>query len=122
MLNQHQSCAITQQITVTGMGGIGKSQLAAYYAYHYHKEYDLVYWINAECHLLDELRRMGKALQLKVATLGRHALLHALKEKLSQIQNWLIIFDNIEETTELESFSKLFYPQGPDQKKERVRL
>jgi TIR domain len=40
--------AITQPHAITGLGGIGKTQLALHYAYAYLADYDLVRWLRAE--------------------------------------------------------------------------
>ena len=49
-------------ITNTGMGGVGKSQLALEYAYRHEKEYEMLYWIRSEDMgtLKSDLRMLGQ--------------------------------------------------------------
>ena len=47
-LHQGTSAAIGQGQSVSGLGGIGKTQLAVEYAYRYHQEYQSVLWARAE--------------------------------------------------------------------------
>ena len=45
-----KSTVISQTISISGLGGIGKSELARKYVHEYSQEYDgNVIWINAEC-------------------------------------------------------------------------
>ena len=45
-LKQGQTAALSQAIS--GLGGVGKTQLAVEYAYRYHQDYQAVLWAHAE--------------------------------------------------------------------------
>jgi tetratricopeptide (TPR) repeat protein len=92
---------ITQAIS--GLGGIGKSQLAARYVQQYLERYDIVAWIAAEHGGIADLAQLAAKLNLPVDGLspGDRALL-AL-EWLGDCDNrWLLVLDNIETPEQLK--------------------
>jgi transcriptional regulator with XRE-family HTH domain len=79
-----------------GMGGVGKTQLAAEYAHRLADEYDLVVWISAERAGLigEQFAALADALgcapaDAELAVAGR-AVLAELRER----DRWLLVFDN----------------------------
>ena len=81
-----------------GMGGVGKTQLAAEYAHRFGGSYDLAWWINAEQGGLigDQVRGLGQALGCIPAGAGNEAVRAAVLAELRQRGRWLLIFDNAE--------------------------
>ena len=81
-----------------GMGGVGKSQLAAEYAHRFGGSYDLAWWINAEQSGLigDQVAGLGQALGCIAAGAGNEAVRAAVLAELRQRGRWLLIFDNAE--------------------------
>jgi TIR domain/NB-ARC domain len=81
-----------------GMGGVGKTQLAAEYAYRFAGTYDLAWWVDAEQAGLigEQVAALGAALgcvQPGAATeMIRAAVLADLRER----GRWLLVFDNVE--------------------------
>ncbi len=85
-----------------GLGGIGKTHLAAEYAYHYRAVYQAVFWLRAETHetLLPDLSAIARLLSLSDAgERDQRRLIAAVKAWLGQNSGWLLILDNIEDLT-----------------------
>jgi transcriptional regulator with XRE-family HTH domain len=81
-----------------GMGGVGKTQLAAEYAHRFGDSYDLAWWINAEQNALigDQISELGTALGWIAAGSGREAVRTAVLAEMRQRGRWLLVFDNAE--------------------------
>lgn len=92
---------------ICGLGGVGKTQLALEYVYRYREEYGVVWWINA-----DE----GATLSLGFAKLATHLgmripegtglddIRHALRRKLNERSDWLLVFDNAAGVEDVRNF------------------
>lgn len=107
------STAITQAIS--GLGGIGKTQIAIEYAHrHYRKEYHYIFWMRAEnqeeltasyldiAHLLNLPQKDAQ---------NQRIVINAVKQWLQNHSSWLLIFDNVEELKILTPFLPTA-PQG----------
>ena len=88
---------------LAGMGGVGKTQLAAEYAYRFASGYDVVWWIAAE-----QAGLIGEQVAALAAELGcvapdadlgaaRRAVLGELRRR----DRWLLVFDNAEAPEDL---------------------
>jgi tetratricopeptide (TPR) repeat protein len=89
-------------VTLLGMSGVGKSQIAAEYAYRYASEYDVVWWVSAEdrASLRERLADLAPAFQLgaEASSYGERirTALEALR-KGRPYNRWLMIFDGCDE-------------------------
>jgi hypothetical protein len=94
-LGDDDRALITQAIT--GLGGVGKSQLAARYARTRSGAYDVVAWVGAEDGGIADLSRLADALGLRVDGLapGDRALA-ALDWLAACDRRWLLVLDNVE--------------------------
>jgi TIR domain/NB-ARC domain len=81
-----------------GMGGVGKTQLAAEYAHRFAGTYDLAWWVNAGQGGLigDEFAALGLALECIEAGAAVEAVHAAVLAELRQRGRWLLVFDNAE--------------------------
>ncbi|GAA3150777.1 hypothetical protein GCM10010486_15620 [Nonomuraea roseoviolacea subsp. carminata] len=95
---------------VYGMGGIGKTEIAAEYAHRHSAEYDLVWWIRAEQEetIINALVALGR----KMALPGFRAddrdysarlVLAALAGR-EPYRHWLLIYDNAESAAAVQNY------------------
>ncbi|KAL7784962.1 P-loop containing nucleoside triphosphate hydrolase protein [Trichoderma ceciliae] len=99
-------------LTLNGLGGIGKSQIARQYAYRWKEYYHIILWISSETALsLDQsLREAAAKLGLDDAS-QRDSLRNkvAVLDKLEQSDApWLVIFDNLDDASVITGF----WPHG----------
>jgi hypothetical protein len=94
-LKSGHHAALTQAIS--GMGGIGKTQIVIEYAYRYSTNYQAIWWIRAED---EKTLAADYALYAASANLPeKHApeervVINAVRNWLEHNRNWLFIFDN----------------------------
>lgn len=92
---------------VSGLGGVGKTQLAVEYAYRFLNRYDAVLWVGAEAK--DALAAGFGALATELRLPERDATeiavqVAAVKNWLERSSRWLLIFDNATDEDSLAEF------------------
>lgn len=104
-LRSGRPAAVTQAIS--GLGGVGKTQLALEYAYCHQEEYEVVWWARGDSQLTlaqdyaalaralalpeAEAPELGQAVEAALTWLGGHT-------------SWLLILDNVEKPGHLRGF------------------
>ncbi|MBT2235776.1 tetratricopeptide repeat protein [Nonomuraea sp. NEAU-A123] len=96
---------------IIGLGGVGKSELALQYAHRHQDDYRLVWWMEADsaAHIQAGLAELARAL---VAGVDSVAAEQATTEEaaawslawLSSHTGWLVVFDNVEEAVDVDSY------------------
>ncbi len=97
-------------ITNTGMGGVGKSQLALEFAYRNAEKYKMIYWIRSEQTetIKADLRMLGLEMGISEEFLKDDVVISTMKNALEKQKGWLLIFDNAEDPNMLREV----LPQG----------
>jgi hypothetical protein len=102
---------------ISGMGGVGKTEIAAEYIHLHRDKYDIVWWIRAEHHdrVRDALVSLGDRLELRLPTSGGRdraiaAVLEALEAGIRP--NWLLVYDNVAQPLDLQRYMPKCPPGG----------
>ena len=93
---------LTQIQAISGLGGIGKTQIAIEYAYRYRNDYRAVLWVRAETREIFLADLVALAEPLNMPEKSEHEqqrVLEAVKRWLCSYDRWLLILDNVEDAT-----------------------
>jgi tetratricopeptide (TPR) repeat protein len=93
--------------TISGLGGIGKTQLMLEYAYRYREAYDSVFWLRADTQeiLEEDLAEAAKLLRVPEARKrqpNHQYLVNEARQWLRKHSGWLLLLDNVEENVEVK--------------------
>lgn len=97
--------ALTQAIS--GLGGIGKTQVALHYAYRFKDAYSHVLWVTADSSetLSAEFVKLVRDLDLpEKDEQDQNKIVEAMKRWLREYLDWLLILDNVEDLELLNVF------------------
>lgn len=103
---------------ISGMGGIGKTEIATEYIHRHRDDYDIIWWIRAEHHdrVRDALVSLGQRLELRLAGGGggRDRTIAAVLEALESgvRPHWLLVFDNAVQPLDLQRYLPMCPPGG----------
>jgi tetratricopeptide (TPR) repeat protein len=92
---------------LSGLGGVGKTQLAVEYAYRHASEFNAVWWFRASdpASLADEYAQLVQALAPPEGSgLGRSDIVAWAHSWLGQSERWLLIFDGADDRADVEEF------------------
>lgn len=99
-LHTQYEAAFTRPQIVSGLGGVGKTQIVLEYAYRFRQDYQAVLWVRAETPqtLEEDYRAVAHLLQIPAAECqDMSCTVAAVKHKLQNYQSWLFICDNVED-------------------------
>ena len=104
----HRQLQERHRVALSGLGGVGKTQTAAEYAFRHRPSYpDGVFWVNAESieGLTAGFVEIAKTLRLPEADSNNQeqtiaAVLHWMHDRTS----WLLVLDNVENRKDLQRF------------------
>ena len=103
---------------ISGMGGVGKTELATEYIHRNIDLYDVVRWIRAEHHdrVREALVSLARRLDPRLASTdsGRERTITAVLEKLRSEAgpSWLLVYDNVANPFDLERYLPASRPEG----------
>jgi hypothetical protein len=88
---------------VQGMGGVGKTQLAAEYGYRFAGAYGLAWWIDAEQPALvgDQFAALGRELCCVEPGADTGTVRSAVLGELRERGGWLLVFDNAQDPADI---------------------
>ncbi|MBO0796253.1 MAG: helix-turn-helix transcriptional regulator, partial [Ktedonobacteraceae bacterium] len=99
-LHRERTLALSQSWAISGLGGIGKTQIALEYAYRYRQDYRSVFWTSAATQqsLQTGIFTLAKLLRIPEPTQQDYTqALQAVKQWFTTHDGWLWILDNADD-------------------------
>lgn len=114
VLNTGSTTALTPPQAISGLGGIGKTQIAVEYAYRSCAEYQAVFWVRADTreNVISDFVTIAGLLKLPEVEKDmqdQQIAVQAIKQWLSRQSKWLLILDNADELSMVREFLPLVY-------------
>lgn len=107
LLHAQQAVFVSQPVAISGLGGIGKTQIVIEYAYRYAEEYQCVLWAQADTRetLTTDFVTFAHLLHLPERDAQDQTLtVEGVKQWLAQYAGWLLIFDNADDLSLVDTF------------------
>jgi len=107
LLHRKRALALTQSWAISGLGGIGKTQIALEYVYRYRHQYRFVFWTSAATHetLLVGFVAIAELLQLpEKDDRDQTRTIRAVKQWFATHQDWLLVLDNADDISMVHDF------------------
>jgi len=106
-LSKARRAALTQAQALYGLGGIGKTQTAAEYAYRYGDDYTQVFWVRAATRdtLVADFVTLAELLDLpEKDEQDQRQVVVTVKRWLAGNEGWLLILDNADDLHQAQEF------------------
>ncbi len=107
LISESQPLAVSQPQAISGLGGIGKTQLVVEYAYRYRGMYDVVMWVRADSQdlLVSDFLLAAELLHLPERNeQDQRVVINAVKRWFNTHERWLLILDNADQVEDVSGF------------------
>jgi tetratricopeptide (TPR) repeat protein len=107
ILHYQKDTLVSHSCTLSGLGGIGKTQTSIEYAYRYANDYSAVFWIESQTYerIISSFITIANMLNLPEKKLQEHShVVDAVIHWLNKHVQWLLIFDNVEDIALVKQF------------------